>query len=248
MEYIQCSHCNKKYASNDKVRAASGRSIQCKGCGESFKIVIFETPEASPKKPQAPTSEKSLEKAQAIVGKEKRKLKGKTLHKASRKFAPSAILGVLLIAISGYFFYLDRHVKMGQSFIPSATPVPKPKADPMPQQHTISKNDEHNATNTQSSKPIEPIKDKTKLSDQCKDIAAKQWLNNFTAMRATPNDEQFIRILDEGVKNSALVRKACGDPKIVYQLMISAQKGTPPLWLAERIDAMMPKSKEAHHF
>ncbi len=40
MEYIQCTHCGKKYRANDKVRAAIGRKIKCTACQETFPIVI----------------------------------------------------------------------------------------------------------------------------------------------------------------------------------------------------------------
>jgi len=44
LEYIQCPHCQKKYGVNEKVRAASGKTIKCKACKEPFEIVIFSTP------------------------------------------------------------------------------------------------------------------------------------------------------------------------------------------------------------
>ena len=49
MEYIQCPHCLKKYGVNEKIRAASGKTIRCKGCQETFEIAIYATPE--PEKP-----------------------------------------------------------------------------------------------------------------------------------------------------------------------------------------------------
>ena len=42
MEFIQCTHCDKKYAVNDRVRAAVDRVINCKICNEKFKVVIMD--------------------------------------------------------------------------------------------------------------------------------------------------------------------------------------------------------------
>lgn len=58
MEYIQCPHCQKKYNVNEKVRAASGKSIRCKSCQESFEITIFSTPVA-PSEVENPESKPS---------------------------------------------------------------------------------------------------------------------------------------------------------------------------------------------
>lgn len=60
MEYIQCPNCLKKYGVNEKIRAASGKAIRCKGCQESFEIAIYSTPE--PEKSESETkSETSTE-------------------------------------------------------------------------------------------------------------------------------------------------------------------------------------------
>ena len=40
MECIQCPYCQKQYAVNDKLRAASGKKIRCKHCSQTFEIKI----------------------------------------------------------------------------------------------------------------------------------------------------------------------------------------------------------------
>ena len=40
MEFIQCLHCQKQYAVNDKLRAAVGKKIRCKHCSDVFEIII----------------------------------------------------------------------------------------------------------------------------------------------------------------------------------------------------------------
>ena len=43
MEYIQCPHCEKKYAVNDKLKAAAGKLTRCKHCQATFTISIEQT-------------------------------------------------------------------------------------------------------------------------------------------------------------------------------------------------------------
>jgi len=42
VKYIQCQHCEKKYAANKKLCAAAGKKIRCKHCRQIFKIAIHD--------------------------------------------------------------------------------------------------------------------------------------------------------------------------------------------------------------
>lgn len=52
MEFIQCPHCQKQYAANDKLRAAIGKKIRCKHCKQIFEINIPTPSEATPAQPE----------------------------------------------------------------------------------------------------------------------------------------------------------------------------------------------------
>jgi len=43
LEYIQCPHCEKKYAVNDRIKASVGKQIRCKHCQATFSIIIQHT-------------------------------------------------------------------------------------------------------------------------------------------------------------------------------------------------------------
>ncbi len=45
MEYIECTHCGKRYAVNDKIRASEGEFARCKNCLEKFMIVVQDSKE-----------------------------------------------------------------------------------------------------------------------------------------------------------------------------------------------------------
>ena len=42
MEYIECTHCGKRYAVNDKIRNSEGDFVRCKNCLEKFMLVIHD--------------------------------------------------------------------------------------------------------------------------------------------------------------------------------------------------------------
>jgi len=42
LKYIQCQHCEKKYAASEKLCAASGKKIRCKHCQQIFEIFIHD--------------------------------------------------------------------------------------------------------------------------------------------------------------------------------------------------------------
>ena len=42
MKYIECTHCGKRYASNDKIEATAGKFVRCKNCLEKFMIVLHQ--------------------------------------------------------------------------------------------------------------------------------------------------------------------------------------------------------------
>jgi len=42
MQYIECVHCHKRYAANQKLKDAMGTKVRCAECGASFPIVIHD--------------------------------------------------------------------------------------------------------------------------------------------------------------------------------------------------------------
>jgi len=263
MEYIQCTHCNKKYGINDKVRAAVGRNIACKGCGESFEIVIFETPtpstpqesqasatEQTPpadtktpdtRKSEAETQENNIQEEHAETqqtGARKRRVRIVPEHKEKKFFSPSMLLGVAIIALSGYIFYQDRNIDIGKPFV--ATEMPRPSA----------KVSEKVTLEQDSQEPA--IKKKAfayeKLSEACKSIAAQQWVMDYTMMHGMPEKSEYTRMLDESVQNTAEIRKKCGSSSIVQKVLATATKGTPPKWLEKHVSALITLGKETPHF
>ncbi len=42
MQYIECVHCGKRYASNQKFRDAMGKKVRCTECQKSFPIIVYD--------------------------------------------------------------------------------------------------------------------------------------------------------------------------------------------------------------
>jgi len=42
LKYIECTHCGKRYAANDKIEATAGKFVRCKNCLEKFVVVVHQ--------------------------------------------------------------------------------------------------------------------------------------------------------------------------------------------------------------
>ncbi len=119
MEYIQCPHCDKKYGVNDKIRAATGKSIRCKQCSQPFEIIIHNAnadpqpapaPQpATPAPAAAPAADTSKEKAPTDDNQKNKPAAKKTKQPAKRntQLIITIVLALLLIvAAGGGYIYL----------------------------------------------------------------------------------------------------------------------------------------------
>ena len=245
MEYIQCPHCNKKYGVNDKMRAASGRTITCKNCDKAFEIILFETPTASTPETNKVTAKEQAEASEPKESKEKissHKQRRETRNKASvevnhkRKLSPSMLLGVVIVTSSVYFFYHDRSVDIGQPFVATETPKPSTNA-------SSSLKHEEEAPIKAAKIPVHQT-----LSEACKTVAAQGWVMNYTMMHGMPESNEYASMLDESLQNTAEIREKCGKVSIVQEVLASATEGVPPKWLESHVSALITLNKKAPHF
>jgi len=247
MEYIQCSHCHKKYGINDKIRAAAGRQITCKHCQQAFEITIFETPS-----PSLPNEKKPVVESTNITAtpqekmpphkppKQRRKTTTdptKTEPINTKKLSPSMLLGVAIIAVSMYVFYQDRNVEIGQPFVATESPKPTAKAS-----NAVSHREEDSAK-----RETKTIVHST-LSEACKAISAQEWVIDYTMMHGMPDGNEYVHSIDESIQNTAAIREKCGSSKIVQEVLASAKEGMPPKWLEKHISALITLNKKSPHF
>ncbi len=69
MEFIQCPHCQKQYAVNDKLRAAVGKRIRCKHCTQAFQIIIQQASQTEASTPAASAPQTEMVEAPQPVPK-----------------------------------------------------------------------------------------------------------------------------------------------------------------------------------
>ena len=247
MEYIQCSHCSKKYGINDKVRAAAGRTITCKHCGETFEIMLFETPSPSmPETNQAAAENETIEptskekETSQNKHNQRKNIRDKTTPEPvkKKKISPSMLLGIAIIALSIYVFYQDRSIDIGQPFV--ATETPKP--DVKPSTHPALAPEEE----LPSTAPKTLIYQE--LSEACKAIAAQEWVMDYTMMHGMPDGSEYVRSIDESIQNTAEIREKCGSSSIVQEVLATATEGKPPKWLEQHVSALITLDKKTPHF
>jgi len=248
MEYIQCTYCHKKYRVNEQVRAAAGRMVRCKDCGEKIEIVILQDKDKSPppavdSQPQeentveSESNQQKLEKADDVETHrheiqetkpdldEQKHQHDSEKNNHAKKITLSAVLGVLIVGGSMYGFFQGRSQQ--------ADDLHQTKK---PQSVSPSINREHFSKRLISS---EKKADLTDLGNQgkehvnshsaaCKEASAQQWLTDFTMSHGQQKGRDYMLLLDQGIQTSALIRKNCGGSSVVAEVLQSAQKGVPP--------------------
>jgi len=64
MKYVECSHCQKRYPSNQKFEegARQKKSVRCSNCKQAFQIVVYEVIDgkAQPVKNDPPRSDEKF--------------------------------------------------------------------------------------------------------------------------------------------------------------------------------------------
>jgi len=280
MEYIQCTHCHKKYRVTDQVRAASGRVVKCKACGEAMKIVIFESPadvapaaqvidsqnikhtdELQDSSPTPPKSRESKPDEKTLNDGRQRHAAAQVSQTAGRKkkITLSAVLGGLIVAGSIYGFFQGRsHQANDLHHVAVLKQVSKADQKTAPSQAKVSHDNLPEQTAHSDIQPQDTAinHNAVSYSSACKEAAARQWINDFTLSHGQQNGADEIRLLDQGVQNSALIRQHCGGSNVVFEVLQAAQKGVPPAWLAKTVSDMTagdsgnttPETESMAHF
>jgi len=138
LEFIQCPHCQKKYAANDQLRAAVGKKIRCKHCSQGFEIQLQKlppTPQTSESVPEEPivkteesisastAHEQPLQQEQKEKQAEKKKPNSAVAKKVTKKLNIQLLITIVLLivliggAIGAYLFFNKDNL-----FTDSATP------------------------------------------------------------------------------------------------------------------------------
>ncbi len=204
MEYIQCTHCHKKYRVNEQVRAAEGRMVTCKDCQHPIEIIIQHDADT----PQEPVQNKPQEEPiqQPRPSRPQRKRQAPQQKKRTGMQWLSLCLGTLLIAASAYIFFQGRSEQAKALHTPTHT-----EQAPVQRAAAATPNLKH--------------------PDSCKQAAAQQWFADFALAHGRQQGTEYMQLLDQSIHSSALVRTYCKHAQVVTEILTAAQHGTPPTWL-----------------
>jgi len=236
LEYIQCTHCSKKYGVNDKIRAAVGRDTPCKACHETFSIVLhggevlaedlsvvreggwdpsFTMPSTEVQSVSSKKDEGSSQAGEGEEGELAAFIKAKKNKKQQQIWmtaglAVSALLGLAI------FFFLGG------------------EPDLVTQVSNITHSAEKKAQQTLPSK----LEDKDK--PECRQAAAAQWVLDARVMHGSYDAEEYIALLKRSQLQTAQVRMLCSDTQVIQHILKSATEEYKPLWFEAELKALLP--------
>lgn len=271
MEYIQCPHCLKKYGVNDKIRDASGKTIRCKGCQESFEITIFFTPSSeesseTTEKEQSTPTEESVEKKSE---KEVQKSPGRKSSKNLFQIIIASILGIALIAalvIAYQFLSNPLPIESSQTQAEKKQPENeqpeeeqtetkkiKPPAEEKKERLTETPRNDETGDQPEEASPELATADSltgdkyqgpSNPSDECKQAATDQWFTDYMITNGSITGKEYIRLLDESSGQTEKVLKLCKDKYLASRITDAARLGKSPEWIKDEIEARTSSSYE----
>jgi len=237
MEYIQCTHCGKKYAVTDQIKEAQGQFSTCQACQEKFLIVVHNTESDTGKKEVITTGgwDPSL-----VVVEDDEQQDGEqnnvdeqvidddfddqgtqvllALQAARRKkliLYISIAVGVCVI-LAGVWFFLS-------------------------QEDDASNMQSHIKKQTQVAQKIPQELDSSNMA--CRQEAAKQWLLDDKAMHSNYTADEFVRLLKASEKQSDQVRQTCKQQTIIQDIITAATANTKPDWFKAEIESIQSRRK-----
>lgn len=267
--YFACPHCHKKYAATEKARAAEGRRIRCKGCGQPFVLEIRTLPAApaggSPP-PQPPASRPGAGQERRWEGEGPAAAAAPSDPSAAgggrrSPFGPRLRLMPLVVLFAGFGALVgwwlqqqglvDWPVLLGlRAPVPAnGTGVDRASANGAAGAGTdgyaAAQNDvalpdaAEVAEQTREVAPPDPAGLDFVVTPACREAAAAQWVNDYTLTHTLFKQQEFVRLIDESITLTDQVRKQCRNDRLLRAVIASAKQGRKPAWLAASIDALL---------
>ena len=232
MEYIQCTHCGKRYEVSEPIRAAAGQFTTCKACHEKFLIVVHSGEKLKETKdddvistggwdpsltmPEDDSHDVSIEDkseedylddeddggAQVLAALQAKRKKKQMLYMF-------IALGVCSILAVFWFIFQE---------------------------------DSNQASTTVAQKVSTKVQLSTKKIDmnnaECRQAAARQWLLDSKVMHTNYSAEAFVRMLKLSEQQTAQVRKVCKSVDVTQEIIKAATNKEKPAWFKAEIEAI----------
>lgn len=240
MEYIQCTHCGKRYSVSDQIREAEGQFTTCQSCKEKFLMVIHDQ---EAKKIEIdddsvistggwdpsltmPTNDKAVEseldpasQEQFLDDDDDGAHVLATLQAARKRKQYLYALSGLTVSVLLFALWAT---------LMSEDPVVQPSVESM----------------SQKAKALaESAKVQDANNPECKQAAAQQWLIDYKAMHADYTGSEFLRILKLSNQQTEKVEAACKTPTIIKDIISAATAKEKPDWFKAELQAIQANSK-----
>ncbi|WP_038248836.1 hypothetical protein [Ghiorsea bivora] len=235
MEYIQCTHCGKRYEVSEQIRAAAGQFTTCKACHEKFLIVVHSAKKLEETKDEGlvstggwdpsltmPEDDQNDAKAedQAVedyLGDEDddgaQVLAALQAKRKKQQMFYALIAVVVCGMIAGAWFFLQQ-----DDNLPATTVNQKA------------------ATKVQLS-----AKEMDMKNVACRQAAAVKWLLDSKVMHSQYSADTFVRMLKLSEEQSAEVRKICKNPQVIQEIIKAATNQVKPDWFKAEIETIQSR-------
>jgi len=231
MEYIQCTHCGKRYEVSEQIRAAAGQFTTCKSCHEKFLIVVHSGEKQKEIKDEDVVSTGGWDPSLTMPEEEQEDTKAEdqavedylsdeddgaqvlAALQAKRKKQQMlyALIAVVVCGmVAGAWFFLQQDDNL------PATAV-----------------NQKVATKVQLS-----AKEMDMKNAECRQAAAVQWLLDRKVMHSQYSADAFVRMLKLSDEQSAQVRKVCKNPQVIQEIIKAATGEVKPDWFKVEIETI----------
>ncbi|MDX8388380.1 MAG: hypothetical protein R8M46_07605 [Ghiorsea sp.] len=233
MEYIQCTHCGKRYAVSDQIRESEGQFTTCKSCKEKFLMIIHDSEAAKLDNDDSVISTGGWDPSLTMPDEEDRGASGEAgdseehllddddgaqvlaaLQAARKKKKRLYILSGLTAAVLISSLWLTFMVE---------DPIAPPATESMSQK---------------VKKQAESAKVQDANNDACKNAAAQQWLIDYKAMHADYTGDEFVRLVKLSGQQTEKVKAACKSLTIIKDIITAATAKEKPSWFKTEIEVM----------
>lgn len=242
VDYIQCTHCGKRYAVSGEIRDAEGQFTVCQACKEKF-IIVVHSPQTKaekllenedvvstgdwdpsltmPKRDRDDGSEEN--QPEQFVDNEDdddgaqipRALQ--TSRKKKQRLYIAVGLGGAMLLTTLWFVLMNEEVVAPPE---RATEAIK-NASQMAQSVKV-----HDANN-----------------GECRQAAAQKWLIDYRAMHSNYSGEEFVRILKMSDQQTVKVHQFCKNKTIIQDIVAAATAQEKPDWLKAEIQMLEDNHK-----
>ena len=265
LEYIECTHCGKRYAANDKIRASEGKFVRCKNCLEKFMIVVHdsekrgiasESDEFDATGGWDPTLTAPPHEAVALDDS-----KQDTPQPADKAPEDDSMIewdpSLTMPAHDASDDESSEDDPLSEEEIQAQAEAALAKARQEKKKKIIlyavlgvvfillalslymafPVDEEAQVTTTQvkAVKRISP-EEIDKNSPKCRAAAARQWLLDYQAMHEDYDAKTFVNMLEQAQFRMDDVKQVCKSPKILGNILEAATAGEKPDWFAKEIE------------